>query len=181
MRKCFKILPIFLLFTTTSVALVKDKIPNPKTLIVKTNLLNIIMIPSFHLEYSLRPKHSLQFNFHRAQLTFLTREDWLNASLDWRYYLAKKKKPFNGFYLSTGLHANHDYNSYFKDSTSQKPISQTNLGVQVKVGFQANFKNSNWYFDFGVGSAFSLINLQNPEDINSPEMRLNISLGYRLF
>lgn len=63
---------------------------NDQKFIIKTNVLNFIIIPSLHIEYRIAGKSSVILNFHRGKLVFFNEIYWINASIDHKKYLSRK-------------------------------------------------------------------------------------------
>jgi hypothetical protein len=153
----------------------------PKTNLLKTNVFNLFIIPSLHFERELNPHNGLQFNFHRGGITFISRQDWLNTSIDWRhYYKPNEIHSLTGFYTALGVQLNHQYNGYSADTSNYNPTGETIFGIQGKIGFQKNIKNSRWFWDVGIGLAQGIYHIQNKQNETSTELRFNFTFAYRL-
>jgi hypothetical protein len=156
---------------------------NFKQTILKTNVLNILLIPSIHIEQQISNKISLQANFHRSKFVLISKVDLLNASIDAKYYFKKKEETrLKGAFISMGVAINHRYNaSRFVDSVS---ISGgiTRLGIpQSKLGYQWQSSNHRFIFDTSLGIVALPYSFQKNDYFELAfEYRANIGLGWRL-
>jgi hypothetical protein len=157
----------------------------PQT-IIKTNLLNILFIPSAHLEQQLAKKMSVQLNFHRARVNFISLSQYLNTSADLRYYLFRPKLKNNtrallGLYPSLGFQIHHDYQAVRYVGGTAIYGGATEFGPQAKVGFQYQSANSRFVADLNIGMAIMVGQFQKTDTYYPDnEGRLGICLGYRL-
>lgn len=151
-----------------------------KQTIVKTNLLNLPIIPSIHIEQQISNHLSLQFNFHRGRLVFFNESNWLNTSLELKHYFnGNYNNQLKGIYLSLAPNLYNEINSYTDASGNYRNLAS--LGAMGKLGGQFQLKDSRFYGDVGVGFVYNFYKIDN--DYNEPnnvQMRANISVGYRL-
>lgn len=154
-----------------------------KQTIIKSNLLNIVMIPSIHIEQQIGTSSSLQANFHRGSIVFISPNEFIHTSIDYRKYVTKNKQPdLAGFYLSSGINLYHNYLGTKVDEHNT-PIGNgvSNLGVQFKLGYQWIGKNKGLSFDIGTGILTDFYTFQNTQyNEKQTILRLNASLGYNL-
>jgi hypothetical protein len=169
----------------TATTFAQTNIPSPHHLIIKTNLLNTLFIPSIHAEYQIGKRLSVQGNFHRTQYTFInSTERKLSVNIEARYYiLARTTGNLTGMYLSAGPGLHHDYNSArFVDSNTFYNVGETSLMLPVfRLGGQIRSRNTKWYGDFGAGLANLAFPLKRNDLYNqSLEFRAMLALGYRI-
>lgn len=154
-----------------------------KQTILKTNIFNLIMIPSVHLEQQISKSSSLQANFHRGSLVFISANEWIHTSLDYRKYFNKNKEAhLKGFYIGSGINLYHNYLASRVDENGNF-IGQgkSDLGIQCKTGYQWIGKKERLTFDLGTGFLVSFITLQKSYYKSSDViLRLNASIGYNL-
>jgi Protein of unknown function (DUF3575) len=152
-----------------------------KQTIVKTNLLNLPIIPSIHVEQQITNSLSLQFNFHRGRLVFFNESNWLNTSLELKHYFnGKYEGQLRGLYLSLAPNFYNEIDSYTDVLGNSRNLGS--LGAMGKVGGQFRLKDSRFYIDVGIGLLYNFYKIDN--DLNEPnnvQMRANISAGYQLF
>jgi hypothetical protein len=151
--------------------------------IIKTNILNIPLIPSLHLERQVTNKISLQANFHRASFVFINQTDLLNASIDARYYFKKQEEAkLKGFFASLGVGINHRYNTGRWIDSNYISSGFSKLGLpQTKLGYQYQSANKRFVFDTSIGLVLFPIALQrNDLFYVEYEYRANIGVGWRL-
>ncbi|HRI00312.1 MAG TPA: DUF3575 domain-containing protein [Saprospiraceae bacterium] len=150
--------------------------------IIKTNAMNIPLIPSLHIEQGFTKHISVQLNLHRGTITFLSKTDWFNGSLDLRFYIKNyKSRSLSGIYLAPGLHYNFDYNEpIILENQNIVRYGRSNIGPIFRAGYQIVFANERWSLDLGLGLATKMIYLQKSlySDFDS-EFRAMAGLGYR--
>jgi hypothetical protein len=175
------ILFILIVFSVkTSIAQIKSE---SNQTIIKTNILNILLIPSLHLERQITNKISLQANFHRASFVFISKTDLLNASIDARYYFKKQEEAkLKGFFASLGAGINHRYNTGRWIDSNYVSSGFSKLGLpQTKLGYQYQSTNKRFVFDTSIGLVLFPIALQrNDLFYIEYEYRANIGVGWRL-
>jgi hypothetical protein len=154
-----------------------------KQTIVKTNTLNLLMLPSVHLEQQISRSGSIQGNFHRGSLIFISANEWIHTSIDYRKYFNKSRTPtLEGFYISSGINLYHNYLASRVDKDGS-PLGRgkSDLGIQCKAGYQWIGKKERVTFDLGTGFLVSCLTLQesyyNDTDVI---LRLHASLGYNI-
>jgi hypothetical protein len=151
--------------------------------IIKTNILNIPLIPSLHIERQVTNKISLQANFHRASFVFINQTDLLNASIDARYYFKKQEETkLKGFFASLGVGINHRYNTSRQVDSTYIQGGRTLLGIpQTKLGYQWQSANRRFVFDTSIGIIAFPLSLQRDDNFYLEfEYRANIGVGWRL-
>ncbi len=79
---------ILTIFVLSSISMTAQE--NDQKFIIKTNVLNFIIIPSLHIEFRITDKSSVVLNFHRGKLVFFSENNWINASIDYKKYLSRK-------------------------------------------------------------------------------------------
>jgi hypothetical protein len=148
--------------------------------IIKTNTLNVLIIPSIHIEQKLTKRMSLVANFHRSKVIFITESNFINASLDLRYYLSKMKddRRMRGFYLQPGFHIKRDLDEQvYNNNAGVVAIGQTYLGVIGRLGYQWHL-SSRFMLDIGTGLAVHLQEVVEPSENFEPEPELRLMLGF---
>jgi hypothetical protein len=157
----------------------------PQT-IVKTNVLNVLLIPSGHLEQQVYKRLSLQGNFHRARVNFIGLSHYLNASVDARYYILTPKLKNNphalqGLYPALGMQVHHDYQGVSTVGGISTYDGTTEYGPQVKLGYQYQSPQSRFVVDLHIGLAAMVGQLQKTDTYYpDSEGRIGLSIGYRL-
>lgn len=155
-----------------------------KSTIIKTNILNLIMLPSLHVEQQISKRGSLQLNLHRASLVFISENEVFNGSVDYRhYFFQNSKNTLKGFYLSPGVNIFHNYLYWKTDAKSNlttQGISQ--LGLQFKTGYQWLWFQDRMSLDIGTGGVADIVTLQKDfgGDQRNKTWRFNISFGLNL-
>jgi Protein of unknown function (DUF3575) len=169
-----------ILFCCISCFILANLIAQKQT-IVKTNLLNLPIIPSIHIEQQISTHLSIQFNFHRGRLVFFNESNWLNTSLELKHYFnGKYDGQLKGLYLSLAPNFYNEINAYSDTLGNYRNLGS--LGAMGKVGGQFQLKDSRFCVDVGVGLLYNFYKIDN--DLNEPnnvQMRANVSVGYRLF
>ncbi len=149
-----------------------------QNIVVKTNVLNLPIIPSVHLEFRMFDKSSLVLNFHRGRLVFFNENNWINASIEFRKYFYKKTN-LTGFYFSPGLAYNYDYDDVkLDDAGNIIKYGISKLGGIVRVGYQFGI-NDNWIIDLGGGIVIDKEIEPNYDDIATAQIRLMAGIGYK--
>jgi hypothetical protein len=167
------ILPLLLL---TSFALTAQD--NQQNVIIKTNVLNLILIPSAHFEFRVADKSSVVLNFHRGKLVFLSKHNWINASIDFKRYFSKKTN-LTGFYFSPGIAYNYDYDDVKLDEAGNViKYGISSIGGIARIGYQFGL-NDHWIIDLGTGLAITKEVESNYEDTANAELRLMAGVGYK--
>jgi len=152
----------------------------PYRIAVKTNILNILIIPSLHVEYRITKKSSVVANFHRGNLVFFTENNWLNATLDYRRYFTKSTSDaLRGFYLSGGFAYHYDYNDVILDDMDQVvKTGKSKIGGIFRSGYQFGL-TKHFLMDLGVGLAILSDVHEYRRDPVEAEGRLMFGIGYR--
>lgn len=148
--------------------------------LVKTNLLNAIMLPSVHVEQQIGLKSSLQLNLHRGSIVFISPNEWFNTSLNYRKYWTKKSH-LNGFYTGIGITFYHNYLQSWYDSIAHQDnvTGASYMGPEFRLGFQTQIKQSRWYWDTNLGYALPAISLNKLYSSEDGQARLMLGIGYR--
>lgn len=163
-----------LVFMSVTVA-AQDK---QQRFIVKTNVLNLPIIPSLHLECRLADKSSFVLNFHRGNLVFFIENNWINVSIDFKKYFSKKTN-LTGFYLSPGIAYNYDYDDVKLDDTGNVvKYGISSVGGIVRLGYQFGL-NDHWIIDLGTGLVIDKEIEPDYNDMVNAEMRLMAGVGYK--
>lgn len=154
-----------------------------RSTIVKTNLLNIPMFPSFHIEQQFGLSEALQFNLHYGFFEPYAEDEWLNTSLDYRHFFKNVRiRKIKGFYLSSGLNIRHDFSTWRIDENGnflKQGISH--LGLQLKMGYQWMRFDDRFVFDIGGGGTADFLAIQKTtENLKAIFPRLNVSVGVNL-
>lgn len=147
---------------------------------IKTNVFNILIIPSLHVEYRITKKSSVVANFHRGNLVFFTENNWLNATLDYRRYFAKSTSDaLRGFYLSGGFAYHYDYDDVILDDMDQVvKTGKSKIGGVFRTGYQFGL-SKHFLMDLGVGLAIlSDVHTYRRDPVEA-EGRLMAGIGYR--
>jgi hypothetical protein len=147
---------------------------------IKTNALNLIMIPSIHFEYRIARSSSLQFNFHRGHITFISEHDWLNASLDFRkYFPGQRIDAMTGWYISAGFAYKYDYNDVILDDLDNiVKNGLSRIGPIVRCGYQFGLSDA-FTMDLGIGLAALLETHSYKRNPGEGEYRAMCGIGYR--
>jgi|GEM_PF-828143 len=151
----------------------------PRT-IIKTNLLNGFMIPSLHIEQEMTSYTSLQLNVHRGSLVLISPNEWLNASLNVRFYL---KPHLQKWYGAAGIAYNYNILAIRYDSiTNQTYKGKMALGPELRIGYQMSnpYSLRRWVFDINVGATLPFVSLQPNSGSEKIQARLFIGIGYQL-
>jgi hypothetical protein len=148
--------------------------------IIKTNLLNLIMIPSIHYEQRIAKTSSLVINLHRGSLTLLTANNWLNSSLEYRKYFPKIGfDALKGKYFSLGIAHKKDYdNSHTDEFGNTTKFDNIKLGAIVRTGYQFGLSDE-VSMDVGIGLAALVDISKKYRDPLEGEYRLMGGIGYR--
>lgn len=149
--------------------------------IAKTNVFTWLFVPSLHLEQQILPKSSLQLNFHYAKFTFISPEELLNTSLDFRRYFTKNEEGLmKGFYVSGGVNVHHNFlKAQVSDSGEYISTGITSIGPSLRLGYQ--FQKKRFVFDLGSGGFLYLYYFQkSPNNSQDAQLWLNASIGFRL-
>lgn len=147
---------------------------------IKTNILNLPIVPSLHIEQQIGKQSSLQLDFHRANFVFISETSLLNAALSYRKYLGKPK-GLNGFYTGPSLTFHHNYlaTEYIDSVTMLKGNSY--IGAGGKFGFQKTFSKDRFVLDTNMGIVVHLAQTKDFEYFNrDTELRAMIGFGYRI-
>ncbi len=167
------ILTIFLLSSIFLTAQEKQQ-----NFIIKTNVLNLIIIPSLHLEFRIADKSSVVLNFHRGRLVFFNENNWINASIDYKKYFSRKTN-LTGFYISPGIAYNYDYDDVKLDEVGNIiKYGISSVGGIVRIGYQFGV-NDHFIIDLGTGVVFDKEIESNYEDKTNAELRLMAGVGYK--
>jgi regulation of enolase protein 1 (concanavalin A-like superfamily) len=146
--------------------------------ILKTNVLNFIIIPSVHLEFRIAEKSSVVLNFHRGRLVFFNENNWINASIDYKKYFSRKTN-LTGFYLSPGITYNYDYDDVKLDEAGNDiKYGISSIGGIVRIGYQFGL-NDHFIIDLGTGLVIDKEIESNYEDTANAELRLMAGVGYK--
>lgn len=146
--------------------------------ILKTNVLNLIIIPSVHLEFRIADKSSVVLNFHRGRLVFFNENNWINASIDYKKYFSRKTN-LTGFYLSPGIAYNYDYDDVKLDEVGNViKYGISSIGGIVRIGYQFGVSD-HFIIDLGTGVVFDKEIESNYEDKTNAELRLMAGVGYK--
>lgn len=146
--------------------------------ILKTNVLNLIIIPSLHLEFRIADKSSVVLNFHRGRLVFFNENNWINASIDYKKYFSRKTN-LTGFYISPGIAYNYDYDDVKLDEVGNIiKYGISSVGGIVRIGYQFGV-NDHFIMDLGSGVVFDKEIEANYEDKTNAELRLMAGVGYK--
>ena len=146
--------------------------------ILKTNVLNLIIIPSVHLEFRIADKSSVVLNFHRGRLVFFNENNWINASIDYKKYFSRKTN-LTGFYFSPGFAYNYDYDDVKLDEVGNIiKYGISSVGGIVRIGYQFGV-NDHFIIDLGSGVVFDKEIESNYEDKTNAELRLMAGVGYK--
>lgn len=153
---------------------------HPYRVAVKTNVFNLLIIPSLHVEYRITKKSSVVANFHRGNLVFFTENNWLNATLDYRRYFAKSTSDaLRGFYLSGGFAYHYDYDDVILDDMDQVvKTGKSKIGGVFRTGYQFGL-SKHFLMDLGVGLAILSDLHEYRRDPVEAEGRLMFGIGYR--
>ncbi len=152
-----------------------------KDFIVKTNVLTWPFVPSLHLEQQILHRSSLHFNFHYAKFTFISPEELLNTSLDFRHYFTRNEADLmKGFYVSGGVNVHHNFlKAVVGDSGEYIGQGVTSIGPSVRLGYQ--FQKKRFVFDMGTGGFLYLYYFQNsPYTNQDSQLWVNMSIGFRV-
>lgn len=146
--------------------------------ILKSNVLNLIIIPSVHLEFRIADKASVVLNFHRGRLVFFNENNWINASIDYTKYFSRKTN-LTGFYFSPGIAYNYDYDDVKLDEVGNIiKYGISSVGGIVRIGYQFGV-NDHFIIDLGSGVVFDKEIESNYEDKTNAELRLMAGVGYK--
>lgn len=146
--------------------------------ILKTNVLNLIIIPSVHFEFRIADKSSVVLNFHRGRLVFFNENNWINASIDYKKYFSRKTN-LTGFYISPGIAYNYDYDDVKLDEAGNIiKYGISSVGGIVRIGYQFGV-NDHFIIDLGTGVVFDKEIESNYEDKTNAELRLMAGVGYK--
>jgi len=146
--------------------------------IIKSNVLNLIMIPSVHLEFRIADKSSVVLNFHRGKLVFISENNWINVSIDIKKYFSKKTN-LTGFYLSPGIAYNYDYDDVkLDDAGNVVNYGISCIGGIVRLGYQFGL-NDHWIIDLGTGLVIDKEIEANYNDMVNAELKLMAGVGYK--
>lgn len=148
--------------------------------IFKTNVLNILFIPSAHFEYSVAESMSIQFNFHRGHITLISENDWLNASLDLRkYFLRQRIHSMTGWYVSAGFAYKYDYDDVVLDNLDNiVKNGLSRIGPIVRCGYQFGLSDA-FTMDLGIGLAALMETHRYKRNPVEGEYRAMCGIGYR--
>lgn len=170
-----KNLILTLLILTSILVSAQDK---QQKFIIKTNVLNLLIIPSIHMEYRMTNKSSVLVNFHRGRLVFFNESNWVNASIDIRKYFSKKTN-LTGFYLSPGVAYNYDYEDAKLDGVGNViKYGISSIGGIVRIGYQFGL-NDHLILDLGTGLVMDQEIESNYTDKVNAELRLMAGMGYK--
>jgi len=146
--------------------------------IIKTNVLNLVIIPSVHIEFRIADKSSVVLNFHRGKLVFFNENNWINASIDYKKYFSKKTN-LTGFYLSPGIAYNYDYDDVKLDEVGNViKYGISSIGGIVRIGYQFGL-NDRWIIDLGTGLVIDKEIEPDYNDMVNAELRLMAGVGYK--
>jgi Protein of unknown function (DUF3575) len=146
--------------------------------ILKTNVLNLIIIPSAHIEFRIADKSSIVLNFHRGRLVFFNENNWINASIDYKKYFSRKTN-LTGFYLSPGIAYNYDYDEVKLDEVGNLiEYGISSIGGIVRMGYQFGL-NDHFIIDLGTGIVIDKEVEADFEDQVNAELRLMAGVGYK--
>lgn len=146
--------------------------------IIKTNVLNLPIIPSLHLEFRMTEKSSLVLNLHRGKLVFFSENNWINASIDFRKYFSKKTN-LTGLYIAPGISYNYDYEDVKLDDTGKIiKYGISSVGGIVRIGYQFGL-NDHWVIDLGTGVVIAKEIEANYTDVTNVQLRLMAGVGYK--
>ena len=163
-----------LVFMSVTVA-AQDK---QQRFIIKTNTLNLPIIPSLHLECRIADKSSFVLNFHRGRLVFINENNWINVSIDFKKYFSKKTN-LTGFYLSPGIAYNYDYDDVkLDDAGNVVNYGISSVGGIVRLGYQFGLID-HWILDLGTGLVIDKEIETNYNDMVNAEMRFMVGVGYK--
>ena len=163
-----------LVFMSVTVA-AQDK---QQRFIIKTNTLNLPIIPSLHLECRIADKSSFVLNFHRGRLVFINENNWINVSIDFKKYFSKKTN-LTGFYLSPGIAYNYDYDDVkLDDAGNVVKYGISSVGGIVRLGYQFGLID-HWIIDLGTGLVIDKEIETNYNDMVNAEMRFMVGVGYK--
>jgi Protein of unknown function (DUF3575) len=174
-----KVIALLILFLFNSFLSVGQEFRND--FIVKTNVFTWPFVPSLHLENQILPKSSLQLNFHYAKFTFISPEELLNVSLDFRRYFTKNEEDLmKGFYVSGGVNVHHNFlKAQVSDSGNFISQGITSIGPSIRFGYQ--LQKNRFVFDVGSGGFLYLHYFQkSPNNTQAAQLWLNASIGLRL-
>ena len=170
-----KNLILIMLLLTSILVSAQDK---QQKFIIKTNLLNLLIIPSVHLELRMTNKSSVLVNFHRGRLVFFNESKWVNASIDIRKYFSKKTN-LTGFYLSPGVAYNYNYQDVkLDDAGNVLTYGISSVGGIIRIGYQFGL-NDHLILDLGTGLVIDKEVESNYEDTANAELRLMAGIGYK--
>ncbi|MBK6565097.1 MAG: DUF3575 domain-containing protein [Saprospiraceae bacterium] len=174
------ILLLLLLVPKMSFAQQRESKSYPYKVAVKTNIFNLIIIPSLHVEYRITKKSSLVGNFHRGNIVFFTENNWLNATLDYRRYFARSTSDaLRGFYLSGGFAYHYDYDDVILDDMDQVVrTGKSKMGGVFRTGYQFGL-SKHFLMDLGVGLAILSDVHEYQRDPVQAQGRLMAGIGYR--
>jgi hypothetical protein len=167
------ILSIFVLYSTSMTAQKNDQ-----KFIIKTNVLNLVIIPSVHVEFRIADKSSVVLNFHRGKLVFFSENNWINASIDYKKYFSRKTN-LTGFYFSPGIAYNYDYDDVKLDDTGNMvKYGISSVGGIVRLGYQFGL-NDHFIIDLGTGLVIDKEIEPDYNDMVNAELRLMAGVGYK--
>ncbi|MBC7884170.1 MAG: DUF3575 domain-containing protein [Saprospiraceae bacterium] len=146
--------------------------------IIKTNVLNLPIIPSVHLEYRMSDNTSIVLNFHRGHLVFFNENNWINASIDFKKYFSNKTN-LTGFYLSPGISYNYDYDDVkLDDAGNVLKYGISSMGGIIRIGYQFGI-NDHWIIDLGTGLVIDKAIESDYTDRVNAQLRLMAGVGYK--
>jgi len=171
---------VSLLIVFLSTQIFADNIDFHRKTIIKTNVLNFVMLPSLHLEQQMGVSTSLQLNFHRGSIVIISPNEFVNASLNFRKYF-KRMADLNKFYGAVGV-SYHDnlLQVRYNNQTQQTYKGNKSIGPELRLGFQNNIKNSRWYFDANIGASLPFAPIQPFGYGEDLQARVFIGFGFRL-
>ncbi|MFM2386524.1 MAG: hypothetical protein RL660_1281 [Bacteroidota bacterium] len=155
-----------------------------KAIVLKTNALNILFIPSIHGEFQVAKKFSVQANVHRVRYTFMSTSQLLNMSMDARYYIVPtKNKQLAGLYVLGGMALSHDYDAWRTVDSVSIPGGTSMIGPMAKIGYQMVVgQKQRLYLDANLGFAAFLWTTKRNDYFNGEqEGRIFLGAGYRIW
>ncbi len=146
---------------------------------IKTNILNIPITPSIHLEQQIGAKSSLQLDFHRAKFTFISLNNLLNTAITFRKYIGKSS-DLQGLYVGPAIGMQYDYKQGgYVDSIYL--IGNGYLGAGGKFGWQKTVFSDRLVLDANLGiitKSFAFRNFQY--DFKDVELRAMVGFGFKI-
>lgn len=174
-----KTLNLFLIFVVSTQVHATIDTFNRKT-ILKTNLLNIPIVPSLHLEQQIGASSSLQLNIHRGSLEFFGQNEWLDISINYRKYFGKNIL-LNRFYGAVGIASHYDLlQSRYNYGTQEIYKGDMSIGPEIRIGYQKQIKKSRWHFDTNIGAAFAYVPLLRFGNGYDSQVKVFLGMGYQI-